>query len=73
MPGRPKGTYRIQMLNRSMQASAIGASARRRLRRRTQVDHRLYCSTNGCATVLSLDPESGLATCPICGLTRIIR
>jgi hypothetical protein len=30
----------------------------------------MYCGTNGCATFLTIDPEHGVATCPICGYTR---
>jgi hypothetical protein len=46
------------------------ASARRRIRR-TTAGHRLFCSTNGCATLMQLDPSSGTATCPICGARRV--
>ena len=31
---------------------------------------RIFCSTNGCASFLELDPAASLATCPICGFTR---
>jgi hypothetical protein len=45
--------------------------ASRRLRRRTNAANAyLFCSTNGCPSFLELDPATGLATCPICGLVR---
>jgi hypothetical protein len=31
---------------------------------------RLFCGTNGCASLLDLDPETGTATCRICGFVR---
>jgi hypothetical protein len=45
------------------------ASAMRRQRRRSTTN-RLYCSTNGCASFLEPDARTGIAVCPICGLTR---
>ncbi len=45
------------------------ATAMRRQRRRT-ANARLFCGTNGCASFLVLDPETGIATCPICGFKR---
>jgi len=42
----------------------------RRQRRRVSGGHRLLCSTNGCATLLELDLERGLASCPVCGFRR---
>jgi hypothetical protein len=47
------------------------ASARRRIRR-TAGTHRLFCTTNGCATYLEADPVAHLAVCPICGARRTI-
>jgi DNA-directed RNA polymerase subunit RPC12/RpoP len=44
----------------------------RRLRRRQATTHRLFCSTNGCASFLELDPEGRVATCPICGYRRLL-
>jgi hypothetical protein len=44
------------------------ATAMRRQRRLS--GRRLYCATNGCTTHLAVDPESGIARCPICGYTR---
>jgi hypothetical protein len=43
------------------------ATAMRRQRRRST---RLYCSTNGCTSFLEPDPQTRIATCPVCGLTR---
>jgi len=61
------------MMTRTATASATGrASAMRRLRRRsTQArSGRLFCGTNGCASFLEVSPETGVATCHICGYTR---
>ena len=59
------------MLSRSTTTSLTGrASAMRRLRRRTAVSSQLFCRTNGCPSFLTLDPETGVATCGICGFTR---
>jgi hypothetical protein len=59
------------MLTRSITTSVIGRStAIRRQRRRSAAVRRLYCATNGCASFLDLDPETGIAACPICGFTR---
>jgi hypothetical protein len=63
------------MLTRSMNTStALGqrAVAQRRLRRSAAdraAGRRLLCTTNGCATFMSLD-ASGTLTCPICGNER---
>lgn len=46
------------------------AGAMRRQRRRTHAVSPLYCSTNGCASFLELDPTSGVAICPVCGYVR---
>jgi hypothetical protein len=59
--------------NRSLRAStAFGshASASRRIRRANH--NRLFCSTNGCASFMQLDAKSGVATCPVCGLQRLV-
>jgi len=40
------------------------------MRRRSSAAVRLYCSTNGCTTLLELDLDSNVATCPVCGLRR---
>ena len=61
------------MLSRSANMTAgfsRRASAMRRQRRRHHNAARLYCSTNGCTSFLVLDPETNVATCPICGYTR---
>jgi hypothetical protein len=45
------------------------------MRRRSftaNANSRLFCGTNGCASLLDLDPETGKATCHICGFVRII-
>jgi hypothetical protein len=62
------------MMSRSTTSSLTGrASAMRRMRRRTNAmntSSRLFCGTNGCASFLDLDPETGTATCHICGYVR---
>jgi hypothetical protein len=45
-------------------------SAMRRQRR--AAGQRLYCATNGCASFLTLDADSGIARCAICGYSRRI-
>ena len=64
------------MMSRSTTTSVTGrASAVRRMRRRTFAatsNSRLFCGTNGCASLLDLDPETGTATCHICGFVRRI-
>jgi hypothetical protein len=63
------------MLTRSPNTpAALGqrAVAQRRLRRSAAdraAGRRLLCTTNGCATYMSLDP-SGTLVCPICGNQR---
>lgn len=47
-----------------------GASARRRIRRSST--NRLFCSTNGCTTLMLLDGAGGRAVCPICGASRLV-
>jgi hypothetical protein len=45
----------------------------RRMRRRTHAvnaTNRPFCGTNGCASFLEVDPETGLARCHICGFVR---
>ena len=34
--------------------------------RRRSLTTRFYCRTNGCATVLEIHPEGGIASCPVC-------
>jgi hypothetical protein len=47
----------------------------RRLRRRSSSSmaspNPLFCRTNGCASLLVLDATTGVATCEICGFTRL--
>ena len=60
------------MLSRSAARTAAmsqRAVSMRRLRRRAS-SQLLYCSTNGCASFLALDPPTGVARCQICGYTR---
>jgi len=44
------------------------------MRRRANAasNSRLFCGTNGCASLLDLDPGTGTATCHICGFVRHI-
>jgi hypothetical protein len=49
-------------------AFSQGASARRRMRRTSA--NRLFCSTNGCATMMQPDSVGRVATCLICGASR---
>jgi hypothetical protein len=60
------------MLSRSTTTTLAGrASSMRRLRRRAAASTtKPYCRTNGCASFLEVDSDSGIATCPVCGYTR---
>ena len=61
------------MLSRTFtHSTSARAGSIRRMRRRTQsvANGRIFCSTNGCASFLELDPSTGIATCPVCGFTR---
>jgi hypothetical protein len=62
------------MMTRSATSSVTGRSAAmRRMRRRTYAASaagRLFCGTNGCASFLEIDPQSGTASCHICGFVR---
>jgi hypothetical protein len=54
--------------------SQRGAAMRRQQRAR-HGGHRapapaLYCRTNGCTTFMRLDPETAIATCPVCRASR---
>jgi hypothetical protein len=40
--------------------------------RRRSMTTRLYCRTNGCASFLEVNPERGVAVCPVCGYTRTL-
>lgn len=59
------------MMTRTATTTLAGrASTMRRLRRRANAAMaagRPYCRTNGCASFLELDPDNGVATCPVCG------
>ena len=57
--------------------SQRGAAMRRQQRTR-HGGHRapppaLYCRTNGCTTFMRLDPETAVATCPVCGASRTLQ
>jgi len=59
------------MLSRSMHSSTVGrAASMRRLRRRVTGSGRLFCSTNGCASFLEVNPNRTEAVCPVCGYRR---
>jgi hypothetical protein len=62
------------MMTRTATSSVTGrASAMRRMRRRTHAAtaaSQLFCGTNGCASFLDLDLETGTARCHICGFVR---
>ncbi|MBA3877123.1 MAG: hypothetical protein C0498_09340 [Anaerolinea sp.] len=61
------------MLSRTLHTSTIGRAASiRRQRRRTATSPRLFCSTNGCASFLEIDPDRHEAVCPVCGYRRHI-
>lgn len=40
--------------------------------RRRSLSTKLYCRTNGCTSFLELQPERGIAVCPVCSYTRPI-
>jgi hypothetical protein len=58
------------MLSRTYQSSMNGRSASIRRMRRRSMAIRLYCRTNGCTSFLELQPERGIAVCPVCGYSR---
>ena len=62
------------MLTRSMTTTMTGraAAARRMRRRASTASAHLYCATNGCTTYLVIDPERGIARCPVCQAVRRI-
>lgn len=60
------------MLSRTYQSSIAGRSASIRRQRRRSLAIKLYCRTNGCASILELHPEGGIASCPVCGFSRRI-
>lgn len=59
------------MMTRTATSTLAGRStAMRRLRRRSTQSTaagRTFCRTNGCASFLEVDPNTGIAACPICG------
>lgn len=61
------------MMTRSATATFAGrSSSMRRMRRRSSQSTaagRAFCRTNGCASFLETNPDTGIATCPICGYT----
>jgi len=60
------------MLTRSLNTPAgLGqrAVAQRRLRR-AALSRFLFCSTNGCPTMMDIDATGQIATCHICGNSR---
>ena len=71
---RQKARRNTRMMSRNATASYAGrASSMRRLRRRSSTAHasgRPFCRTNGCPSFLEIDPETGIATCPVCGATQ---
>jgi hypothetical protein len=40
--------------------------------RRRSLTTRFYCSTNGCASIMELHPEGGIAVCRRCGSSKRI-
>ena len=58
------------MLSRTYHSSIVGRSASIRRMRRRSMATKLYCRTNGCTSFLELQPERGLAVCPVCGYKR---
>ena len=58
------------MLTRTHHSSVVGRQASIRRMRRRSMSTRLYCRTNGCTSFLELNPERGVATCPVCGYFR---
>ena len=60
------------MLSRTYQSSIAGRSASIRRQRRRSLTVRLFCRTNGCASIMELHPEGGIATCPVCGFSKRI-
>ncbi len=61
------------MMTRTATSTLAGRStAMRRLRRRSTQSTaagRTFCRTNGCASFLEVDADTGVATCPICAYT----
>jgi hypothetical protein len=67
--GQHRKTENMQSRTHSHPAAfSQRASARRRVRRSSA--GRLFCSTNGCATLMQPDLAGLQAVCPICGAQR---
>ena len=58
------------MLTRTYHSSVVGRSASIRRMRRRSMATKLYCRTNGCTSFLEIQPERGVAVCPVCGYTH---
>ncbi|MFI5291541.1 MAG: hypothetical protein ACHQ02_01595 [Candidatus Limnocylindrales bacterium] len=61
------------MISRNTTITSISrrsASMRRQQHQQRTADSRLFCRTNGCATFMLLDGDTGVASCPICGARR---
>ncbi len=69
---RPRRDHQIVLSRATTTNLSHRAASIRRLRRRVATTGRLFCSTNGCASFLEVDPEARLATCPICGYRRFL-
>lgn len=69
---RPARKFREMQTRTHSAATTFGraASARRRIRRSSV--NRLFCSTNGCATLMEPEADGQLAVCPICGARRLL-
>lgn len=57
------------MFTRTYHSSVVGRSASIRRMRRRSMATKLYCRTNGCTSFLELQPERGIAVCPVCDFT----
>lgn len=60
------------MTTRTMRAQSALSSRSASSRRIRRLAQRLYCPTNGCTTFLEVDRDHGIATCPVCGATRVV-
>lgn len=58
------------MLTRTYHSSVVGRNASIRRMRRRAMTTRLYCRTNGCTSFLEIQPERGVAVCPVCGYSH---
>ena len=69
-PGSRPEEIEEHMLTRTYHSSVVGRSASIRRMRRRSASTKLYCRTNGCTSFLELQPERGIAVCPVCGYTH---